>query len=56
MKIKTDFLRAMYHFRILPCPMGTARGEDPFGKGLFFTKLAEFLRHDGMTEAQPHLV
>ncbi len=31
--IKINFLRAMYRYRSLPCPMGTARAEDPLGKG-----------------------
>ncbi len=46
----------MYRYRSLPCPMGTARAEDPLGKVGFFTKLAEavpmesevFYRSDGI--------
>ncbi len=46
----------MYRCRSVPCPMGTARAEDPLGKVGFFTKLAEavpmesgvFCRSDGI--------
>ncbi|WP_182199233.1 hypothetical protein [Paraliobacillus salinarum] len=31
----------MYCCRSVPCPAGTARAEDPLGKVIFFTKLAE---------------